>query len=378
VGAEVVNGYELWLATKLGVPPDAIVFNGPNKRDEELERAVELGVGLLVVDGLDELSRLEQIAVRARRAVAIALRICPDIAPRGRTHPRSLARGAINSASIFPVARHARLCCGHCVRETLPSRRMAHVGGVHDLESFEQLVAALLDFYCQAQKAGARPELIDIGGGLGTRASRELTTFEMLAYLGLGRMPASPRLGPDDLVERYAERVTRAVVRGSARRGIKPPALVLEPGRALTSDAQLLLLTVGGVRERPGVGCFALVDGGAMTVSMMFLSRFTRSCSQTATLLTTDAPASSERCRARWTSCTRTCRVRASSRATCLQSPMPARTSRLPPPTSAARDRPSCCCMTERHAWYGAARATRIWPEPSWRRASGVLEQAAT
>jgi diaminopimelate decarboxylase len=48
--------------------------------------------------------------------------------------------------------------------------------------------------------------------------------------------------------------------------------LVLEPGRAITSDAQVLLLTVGAVRSRPGVGRFALADGGAMSVSMMFLS----------------------------------------------------------------------------------------------------------
>jgi diaminopimelate decarboxylase len=49
---------------------------------------------------------------------------------------------------------------------------------------------------------------------------------------------------------------------------------VLEPGRVVTSDAQVLLLGVGTVRERQGVGRFALTDGGAMTVSMMFLSEW--------------------------------------------------------------------------------------------------------
>ena len=52
------------------------------------------------------------------------------------------------------------------------------------------------------------------------------------------------------------------------------PELVLEPGRALVSDAQVLLLTVGAVRERAKIGRFALVDGGAMSVSMMFLSEY--------------------------------------------------------------------------------------------------------
>ena len=35
--AEVISGYELWLALRLGISPDSIIFNGPNKTDEELE-----------------------------------------------------------------------------------------------------------------------------------------------------------------------------------------------------------------------------------------------------------------------------------------------------------------------------------------------------
>ena len=40
LGAEVVNGYELHLARRLGVPGDQIVFNGPNKTDAELREAL--------------------------------------------------------------------------------------------------------------------------------------------------------------------------------------------------------------------------------------------------------------------------------------------------------------------------------------------------
>jgi diaminopimelate decarboxylase len=94
----------------------------------------------------------------------------------------------------------------------------------------------------------------------------------MLAYLGFGRLPHLGSPAEPGLVARYAERVHAAVVDGCDRRGIPLPRLVLEPGRAMVSDSQVLLLGVGHVRERPGVGAFALTDGGAMTVSMMFLS----------------------------------------------------------------------------------------------------------
>lgn len=276
IGAEVVGGYELWLAEKLGVQPTSIVFNGPNKRDEELRRAVELGIGLLVVDGLDELRRLEGIAAQASRSVRIALRICPDISPHGM-NASSLTGSRRNQFGFDLRGGEAKEALARTLRSRFLDLAgvMAHVGsGIHDLASFDRMVAALMDFYARAHRAGATPELIDVGGGLGARASREFTTFEMLAYLGLGKMPAEPPLGPDDLIERYADRLCIAVERESARHRLVPPKLVLEPGRVLTSDAQLLLLSVGAVRERPGVGRFALVDGGAMTVSMMFLSEY--------------------------------------------------------------------------------------------------------
>lgn len=57
------------MAQELGVPADAIVFNGPNKSARDLEQAVAVGVGLLVVDGLYEIERLERIAEEARRNV---------------------------------------------------------------------------------------------------------------------------------------------------------------------------------------------------------------------------------------------------------------------------------------------------------------------
>jgi len=50
------------------------------------------------------------------------------------------------------------------------------------------------------------------------------------------------------------------------------PDLVLEPGRIVVGDAGILLLRVGAVRERVTGERFAITDGGALTVSMMFLS----------------------------------------------------------------------------------------------------------
>ncbi len=273
-GAEVATGYELQLADQLGVPPESIVFNGPNKSDRELGQAVARGVGLIVADGLGELDRLERVAAEYGTDVSVALRVCPGVRPKG-TNVSSIT-GWRHSQFGFDVAsEEAREALRRVMTQSHLRLRgmMAHIGsGISDLASFEKTVGRLLDLQLEATQTGAHPDMLDVGGGLGTRHSREFTTRQMLRYLAFGRLPAPPAPVPADLFQRYGAAVTDAITRGCRDRGLDIPTLVLEPGRALVSDAQVLLLTVGAVRERPGVGRFAIADGGAMTVSLMFLS----------------------------------------------------------------------------------------------------------
>jgi len=275
-GAEVVDGLEIRLALQLGVDPARIVLNGANKREHELRTAVEKGLGLVVVDGFAELERLEGLGEEYDRTVPVALRICPDVKPRGMNV--SSITGSRRTQFGFDLqSREANVAIERAISK--PHLRlcgvMAHIGsGIHDLKGVAQSIERLLDLQLAATRLGAEPDRLDVGGGLGTRLSREFTTVEMLRYLATGRLPRSPRPAPEDLFSRYGTLVTDAVTAGCRRRGLEIPELILEPGRALVSDAQVLLLTVDQVRERLGVGRFAITDGGAMTVSMMFLSEY--------------------------------------------------------------------------------------------------------
>src|SRR3954453_22903236 len=57
-------GGELAVALASGFPPARIGFHGNNKSVAELERAVQVGVGRIVVDSFEEIARLTEIAVR--------------------------------------------------------------------------------------------------------------------------------------------------------------------------------------------------------------------------------------------------------------------------------------------------------------------------
>ena len=276
VGAEVVDGYELYLARRLGVDNEAIVFNGPNKSDEELTAALNPPVGLLVVDGLGELDRLEKLLASTDIVASIALRICPDVVPRGMN--ASSMTGSRKNQFGLDLKDGAHLGALKKLSQC-PNMRFrgvhAHIGsGIHDFRAFQQAANRTLQVQAEALQLGMQPDLLDLGGGLGTRFSREFTTFEMLRYLATGRLPREPKPAPEGLFARYGEAVSNSVTDGCHQLDIPMPKLILEPGRSLVSDAGILLLTVGTVRERPGIGRFALTDGGAMTVSMMFLSEY--------------------------------------------------------------------------------------------------------
>jgi diaminopimelate decarboxylase len=106
---------------------------------------------------------------------------------------------------------------------------------------------------------------MDVGGGFGVRTSREMTQFEMLVYQGISRMPKPVDLGCEPAIADFAAAVANGM---KAAFGDKLPELLVEPGRSIASSSQLLLLTVHGVKERPGAGKWLITDGGLGTVTM--------------------------------------------------------------------------------------------------------------
>ena len=64
---DVCSGGELATALAAGMPPARIGLHGNNKSKSELTRAVDAGVGRIVVDSFDEIDRLTEIARGAWR-----------------------------------------------------------------------------------------------------------------------------------------------------------------------------------------------------------------------------------------------------------------------------------------------------------------------
>ncbi|MGH2514381.1 MAG: diaminopimelate decarboxylase family protein, partial [Ktedonobacterales bacterium] len=76
---DAVSLGEIGVARAAGYPPARIHLHGNFKPDAELAAALDLGVGRIVVDSLDELARVEALARERVQPAAIWLRLCPDV-----------------------------------------------------------------------------------------------------------------------------------------------------------------------------------------------------------------------------------------------------------------------------------------------------------
>lgn len=230
LGCDVASAGELAIALAGGMPAQRILLHGNAKRDADLSAALGAGVGLIVVDSLDELSRLERLAQGAARPQRLLLRVNPSVS--APTH-EAMATGHEDSKFGLPMdqLREAitRIEASSCLElEGLH----AHIGSqILELEPFARCARALA-----ALSDVAEFRTFDLGGGLGVRY--------------LPGDPAAPS------VDSYAERLV-----GAARSALPPRArLIVEPGRSLVARAMVTAYRVVSVKRAGRT--FVSVDGG--------------------------------------------------------------------------------------------------------------------
>ncbi len=243
LGLDVVSGGELAIAKSVDFPMERVYFNGNNKSREELQSAIDCGVGCIVVDNLRELSMLNELASGSGDAkrIKILIRISPGIDPHTHAH---LKTGLIDSKFGFPLP-----LAEQAVLEAMesPSLDLAglhyHIGSqILDLAPFEQAIGHALDFSAKmGSKHGLNLRELNIGGGLG------------IAYADEQQPPT---------VGVFAATIANAIETKCSGLGIQPPRLIVEPGRSIVGQAGVAVYTVGAIKDIEGVRKYVSVDGG--------------------------------------------------------------------------------------------------------------------
>ena len=215
-GLDVVSEGELRRALAAGAAPDRIVFSGVGKTAREIAFAVDTGILCFNVESEPELELISSIAASKGAAVAVAIRVNPDI--DARTHAKITTGRAENKFGI-PAERAREV---YARAATLPGIRVSgvdmHIGSqITDLAPYEAAYQRLADIVRTLRADGHLIDHVDAGGGLG------------IPY----RLDEPPP--PDPAA--YCDIIRRRLGGLGAR-------ILVEPGRVLVGNAGILVSEV--------------------------------------------------------------------------------------------------------------------------------------
>lgn len=223
LGCDVVGAGELKLALAAGADPAGIVMHGNAKSDEDIAAAIEAGIGYIVVDGFDDIDRIERFA---SGRVPVLLRVSPGV--ESATHA-ALATGGKQSKFGLPVEQ---------VPDALARMRSVSaidIRGLHVHIGSQILAADQFEAAVEALACLERFEVYDFGGGLAVR------------YVSADQAPE---------VQEYARRLT-----ATAHKHLGDQIdIIVEPGRSMVARAGVTLYRVMTIKQAGKL--HVAVDGG--------------------------------------------------------------------------------------------------------------------
>lgn len=243
IGLDVVSIGELYTAVKAGCDCEKMCFHGNNKTDEELSYALKCGVGHIIVDNINELIRLEEIAKAKNVTAKIMFRIKPGIDAHTHDFVRtgqidSKFGFALETGEAFEAVKQA-VSCENVVLRGLH----CHIGSqIFDIDPFEEAAKVMLGFIAKIKnELNYEIKELNLGGGFGIKYLKE-------------HDPAP--------FETYMERVSEVVKSCCEEYGVAQPFILIEPGRAIAAPAGITLYKVGARKEIPNIRTYVSIDGG--------------------------------------------------------------------------------------------------------------------
>jgi diaminopimelate decarboxylase len=223
---DVASGGELAVALAAGVEPARLGFHGNNKSIAEIDRAVAVGIGAIILDSWIEIDRVAQAATR--HGVVQPVRLRTNTGVHAHTH-EYLATAREDQKFGVPLTDVPAFVDRIRSHQSLNFLGLhSHIGSqIFDAGGFIEAARRLLDVHASLLAGGEVPEL-NLGGGFG------------IAYT------AADQVTP---IQRIAKSFAEVVSGEAARLGIPIPAIAIEPGRAIIGTAGSTLYEVGTIKD---------------------------------------------------------------------------------------------------------------------------------
>lgn len=239
---DVVSGGELFTAIKAGFPAEKIEFNGNNKLREELELAIDYGIGRIIIDGLQELKLIEEICKEKNKTMNVLYRITPGVDSHTHDYITTGKKDSkfgvpLDEDVIYPAieaAINSPYVNFKGIHYHVGSQLFDNRSHLLALETTLQLVKKT------KEKFDYELTELNVGGGFG------------VTYTNEQRKP----------YEYFIKPIMDRIIEFSNEMGIERPAVVIEPGRSMVAEAGLSLYTVGSIKDIKGIRKYVSIDGG--------------------------------------------------------------------------------------------------------------------
>ncbi len=219
--AEVVSGFEYRKAINNGVVGTHIIFNGPDKKEEDLKLAIS-NQSLIHIDHFDELDQLVNICENLNKRAKVAIRVNMDTG----VYPiwDRFGFNYENGQAWIAITKVAKTTCLdlvglHCHIGTFMLSTSAY--GIASKKLCDLAMRCIIELQKPLQ-------YLDLGGGFPSKNPLKGSLS------GTDHIP---------LIEEFAETITNTIL-GSGFKTEELPLLILESGRALIDDAGYLLGSV--------------------------------------------------------------------------------------------------------------------------------------
>ena len=234
---DVCSGGELAVALKADVPPSRIGLHGNNKSSAELRRALEVGVGRIIIDSVEEIGRLRELTAELGVTAPVMIRVTAGVEAHtheyiSTSHEDQKFGFSISGGDALDAVRRVVAEPGLDLRGL-----HSHIGSqIFVTDGFEVAARRVLRLHAEVERElGVTMPEFDLGGGFG------------IAYTTQDD-PSTPAYLAGNMLTIVADEC--------AAMGIAVPHLSIEPGRAIAGPSTFTLYEVGTSKS-------VALDGGA-------------------------------------------------------------------------------------------------------------------
>ena len=243
LGVDVVSLGEIHTAYKSGYDMRRAYFHGNNKTREELQYALEVGVGTIVVDNDYEYEMINEIVRECGNTVDVLLRINTGIDAHTHEYIKTAKDDSKFGYSVYDETIYDLIADINNQSNLNFVGFHSHIGSqIFEKTSFFEAVKVVMEFTRRVQeRLGLTISVLNLGGGFGVYYTEEDKPFELAEFL---------------------REYIKVVERESDNFGLDLTKVVIEPGRSLTCNAGSTLYSVGGVKKTFAGREYVFVDGG--------------------------------------------------------------------------------------------------------------------